>query len=466
MSDPSNEDDTEAVAGDDLEGLYGATDAVVREAKDALSQNKASAIRALIAPLHAADLADLVEHLTQDERDILVTLVGADLDPEVFSYLDETVREDVIEDLGADQIAEVVQELEPDDAVDLIEDLDQQEQAEVLRAVTPEDRALLEDALRYPEDSAGRLMNREAATVPSFWTVGQTIDYMRSDAELPSAFYDIYVVSPSHHPVGLVPVSRLLRSERPVPVEEIMNTELKLIPATMDQENVAFLFRQYGLVSAPVVDDDGRLVGVITVDDVVAVIDEEHEEDILKLGGVREDDLYEAVIDTTRSRFSWLLVNLATAIVASIVIAFFDAAIEKVVALAVLMPIVASMGGNAGTQTLTVAVRALAVKELTTTNALRIIGKEALVGSINGFLFAVIMGVIAWAWFGSLVIGSILAAAMVINLVVAGLAGTLIPLTLERLGMDPAVGSTVVLTTMTDVVGFMSFLGLAALVLL
>lgn len=462
----SDAPETAAEDRDELEGLYGATDALVREVQQALAETKVDAVTALIEPLHAADLADLFEHLTSDERDVLVTLAGADLDPEFFTHLDESVREDVIEVLDTEQLAEVVNELETDDAVDLIEKLDESDQEELLNAVAPAERVLYEEALSYPEDSAGRLMDREAATVPSYWNVGQTIDYMRSDADLPSNFYDIYIVGPTYRPVGLIPVSRLLRTERPVGIGDIMDTELKLIPATMDQEDVAFLFRQYGLVSAPVVDENGRLAGVITVDDVVDVIEEEHQEDMLKLGGVSEDDFYDAVIDTTRSRFSWLLVNLATAILASMVIAMFDAAIDKVVALAVLMPIVASMGGNAGTQTLTVAVRALAVKELTPTNAMRIVGKETLVGGINGILFAALMGLIAWFWFGSVEIGGIIAAAMVTNLLVAGFAGTMIPLTLDRLGIDPAVASSVVLTTVTDVIGFLSFLGLAALVLL
>lgn len=461
---PGGEHD--ASGRDELEGLYGATDALVREVKRAIADGQPDAAATLVRPLHAADLADLFEHLSEDERDVLVTVAGDEFDPEFFSHLDEAVRDDVIEGLDTERLAEVVQGLETDDAVDLIEDLDETGQQELLEAVPPRERAVFEDALRYPEDSAGRLMGREAATVPSYWTVGQTIDYMRTDADLPETFYTIYVVGPTYCPVGAVAVSRVLRSNRPVTITDIMETELKLIPATMDQEDVAFLFRQYGLVSAPVVDDSGRLIGIVTVDDVVDVIEEEHEEDMLKLGGVREDDFYEAVIDTTRSRFSWLLVNLATAIVASIVIGFFEAAIEKVVALAVLMPIVASMGGNAGTQTLTVAVRALAVKELTPTNALRIVGKEMLVGGVNGVLFAALAGGVAWFWFESPMIGAVIAMAMVINLAIAGLAGTLVPLTLERFGFDPAVGSAVVLTTITDVIGFLSFLGLAALILL
>jgi magnesium transporter len=451
---------------DDLEGLYGATDAVVRQIREALAEDRPEAVAELVRPLHAADLADLFELLNAEERNTLVSLIGSDVDPDFFSYLDESVREDVIDDLDTEQLATVVQELDTDDAIDLIEDLDEQDQADLLQAIPAEDRALYEEALRYPEESAARLMDREVATVPSYWSVGQTIDYMRSDAELPSTFYDIYVIGPNYRPIGALPVSKLLRTDRPVPVSEIMSTDIKQIPATMDQEDVAFLFRQYGLASAPVVDDSGRLVGVITVDDVVNVMEEEHEEDMLSLGGVREDDFYNAVIDTTRARFSWLLLNLVTAILASLVIGLFEKSIEKVVALAVLMPIVASMGGNAGTQTLTVAVRALALKELTPANALRIVGKEILVGGINGILFAVLMGAIGWYWFGSLMIGAVLAAAMVINLLMAGLAGTLVPLTLDRLGIDPAIASAVVLTTVTDVIGFLAFLGLATMVLL
>ncbi len=463
MTDTENIDPVES---DDLEGLYGATDTLVREVRSAIAEGQWEGVDALVQPLHAADFADLFHHLTHGELRAVAAFMEGSLDPEFYTYLDESVREDVIDALDTEQLAEVVQELETDDAVDLIEDLDAGEQRELLDAVPPRDRVVYEAALRYPEDSAGRLMRREAVTVPSYWTVGQTIDYMRTDAELPESFYNIYVVGPTHGPLGRVPVSRMLRAARTVEMAGIMDMDLKPIPVAMDQEDVAFLFRQYGLASAPVVDDDGRLVGDITVDDVVEVMEEEHEEDILKLAGLREDDFYDAVIDTTRARFSWLLVNLATAIVASLVIGLFDAAIEKIVALAVLMPIVASMGGNAGTQTLTVAVRALAVKELTPTNALRIVGKETLVGGINGILFAVLVGLIAWFWFDSIEIGGIIAAAMVINMIVAGLAGTLIPLTLDRIGIDPAVGSAVVLTTITDVIGFLSFLGLAALVLL
>ena len=340
-----------------------------------------------------------------------------------------------------------------------------------MKAIPATDRALIEEGLAYPEDSAGRLMQRELVAIPTFWTVGETIDHMRRSAEdrpdaLPNDFYDIFVVDPGYRPVGSIPLSRLLRTRRPVPLTDIMQTEMRVIDTNTDQEDVAFLFRQRDLTSAPVVDGGGRLAGVITIDDVVDVIDEEYEDDIMRLGGVIQDDLYSAAVETVRSRFTWLLVNLGTAIVASLVIGLFDATIEQMVALAVLMPIVASMGGNAGTQTLTVAVRALAMKELTAANAMRVIGKEILVGAVNGVLFAILTGLVAWAWFSSLPIALIIGLAMIINMIVAAFAGALIPLALERAGVDPAVASGVFLTTVTDVVGFFAFLGLAAWLIL
>lgn len=451
---------------DALDELYGLSKDVIEAIEEALGKGENETVHALLEPLHAADIADLLEQLTSGQRESLIAVIGDNLDSEVISYLDYAVREDVVDILNAEQIATIVSDLDSDDAIDFIEDLDEHEQREVLRTIPEEERALYEQSLTYPDDSAGRLMRHEVVTVPLHWTVGDTIDYMRNEeSDLPDDFYNIVAVGPGMAPVGLLQLSKLLRTRRPTPVSDVMEVDLKLIPVTMDQEDVAFLFRQYGLVEAPVVDEDGRMVGVITVDDIVNVLDEEHEEDILKLGGVQADDFYSDVRKTTRLRFSWLMVNLLTAILASAVIAMFEVTLDKIVALAILMPIVASMGGNAGTQTLTVVVRALATNELTAGNAMRIIYKEVLVGGVNGILFALLIGGLAWAWFADPMIGLVIASAMIINLLVAGLTGTLVPIALDRIGVDPAIASTVVLTTVTDVVGFFAFLGLAALIL-
>ncbi|MCH9051853.1 MAG: magnesium transporter [Proteobacteria bacterium] len=444
---------------------------LVQEIHHALATANIRRVEERVGALHHADLADLIEMLAPEDRKILIEIIRAEFDPETLATLEEHVREEVIEQLGAADVAAAIRELDTDDAVEVVEHLDDSVQQEVLDAVPAGDRALLEEGLTYPEDSAGRLMQRQLVAIPAYWTVGETIDFMRQaaerdDDELPEEFYDIFVVDPRHQPLGTVPLARLLRTKRPVKVSDLMAAEIRPVPVTMDQEQVAFLFRQYDLASAPVVSEDGRLVGVITHDDVLDVIDEEAEEDLMRLGGVTGNDLYRAAIDTSRSRFPWLVVNLATAIVASIVIGLFEATIQQIVALAVLMPIVASMGGNAGTQTLTVAVRALAMNELTASNALRIVGKEVLVGGFNGLIFAVLMGIVAWLWFGSPEIGIVIAAAMAINLLVAGFAGVAIPVGLDRTGIDPAVASVVLLTTITDVVGFATFLGLAALFLL
>jgi len=446
-------------------------DRIAEEIADAIAAEDIPRVKRILEPLHYADVADLLERLAIEDRGALVEIIKRDFDPEILHELDEKVRDDIIAKLGLENVAAAVRELDSDDAVNVVEELPEDERKKVLAAIPADERAVIRDALAYPEDSAGRLMQRELVEVPPHWTVGETIDFIRRTADdeqrdLPEVFYDIFVVDGEGKPLGAIPLSRLLRTRRQVPVTEIMETEMQLIPAAMDQEEVAFLFRQRDLVSAPVVDEAGKLVGAITVDDVVDVIQEENEEDFLRLGGVGRADLYSATVDTTRSRFTWLLVNLATAILASIVIGWFDATIEQMVALAVLMPIVASMGGNAGTQTLTVMVRALATKELTAVNAARVIGKEVVVGSLNGVLFAVITGIVAWMWFDSATLGAVLGMAMIVNLVVAGLAGSTIPLVLARAGIDPAVGSGVILTTVTDVVGFFAFLGLAAWLLL
>lgn len=457
----------EGTNGPETERSYGVDESLVRTCEIALSVGRVDELDGLIEGLHASDLADLLEELSSDSRRILFDHVRDRLDPELLTHLDDVVREDVLEQLEPAEVAAVITELDTDDAIDVFEDVAEADQASVLARLSPSDRALVEQALSYPEDSAGRLMQHELVTVPKDWSVGNSIDYMRARAaDLPRDFYEIYVVDDDRRPVGNIPLSRLMRNQRDVRIDDIMLTDLRSAYVEMDQEEAALMFRQYALLSTPVVNDTGQLVGVITADDIVHVIHEEAEEDILRLGGVREDDFYEAVLDTTRARFSWLLVNLGTAIVASLVIGLFDAAIEQVVALAILMPIVASMGGNAGTQTLTVAVRALAMKELTAANAARIMGKEVVVGGINGMLFALMIGLVTWLWFGEPVIGLIIGAAMMFNLLIAGFAGVTIPLALERMRIDPAVGSAVVLTTITDVVGFVSFLGLAAIVLL
>lgn len=448
------------------EALYALRPGVVKAISEALADGRDMRVRRLVLPLHYTDFADLLERLTTDERRQVVELVRARFDPEVLPELDEAVRAEVIEILGPEETAQAVTELDSDDAVELIDELEDEVQQQVLDAIPEADRAIIEESLAYEEDSAGRLMQRELVAVPTLWTVGETIDHLREDRDLPDDFYDIFVVDPAHRPVGAVKLNRLLRTRRPVRVSDIMDEELKTIPVDLDQEEVAQIFRQHDLTSAPVIDEVGRLMGSITIDDVVDVIDEEFEEDLMRLGGVKEDDLYRAALTTTRARFTWLLVNLATAICASLVIAAFEGTIEQIVALAVLMPIVASMGGNAGTQTLTVAVRAIATKELTTTNAMRIVWKEVMVGGFNGVMFAALTGAVAGIWFSSVQLGLVIGAAMIINMLVAGLSGILIPIVLDRSGIDPAVASSVILTTVTDVVGFFAFLGLAAVFLL
>jgi len=460
---------------DSAEPLKGTVHGLESESEErivaALAANDETAVWALIADLHYTDIADLVERLHDETRSRLLTIMGPEFDGDVLIELDETVRDQVIDEVGLETVAQAVTQLESDDAVEIIEELEEHEQQQVLNAISDEDRALIEESLRFPKDSAGRLMQRELVTAPAFWDVGNTIDFLRRNADsddnpLPDHFYVVYVVDPAHRPVGMVWLDKLLRTGRSVTITKVMEPDMKVIPVMSDQEDVAFLFRQRDLVSAPVVDNGGRLIGAITIDDIVDVIDEEHEEDIMRMGGIREDDLYSAVLDTTRARFSWLFVNLLTAIVASIVIGLFDATIDQIVALAILMPIVASMGGNAGTQTLTVAVRALAMKDLTATNAARLVGKEILVGFANGLVFALLAGGVTWFWFENPMLGAVIAIAMVVNLLVAGLAGTVIPLVLDRNGIDPAIASSVFLTTITDVVGFFVFLGLAALILL
>ena len=463
---PPERDDADAWLPEVQPESYGISSDLVRAIAELLEQGDEAEVRERVAELHEADLADLLETLDREQRSQLLKALGTDFGLEVLTYMDDSVREEIVEELEPKQIASSLSDLDSDDAVDIIEDLDEEAQQRVLEALPRAERLVLEESLSFPEDSAGRIMQRELLAVPSSWTVGETIDYMRAAKDLPDDFYDIYIVDPKHQPIGFVPLSRAMRTRRPVKLTDIMTDDMRSVPIQMDQEEVAYLFRQYGLVSAPVVDAAGRLVGVVTVDDVVHIIDEEAEEDLLKLAGVQETDLYSAVLDTTKSRFTWLLINLFTAVAASVVIGLFESALQQIVALAILMPIVASMGGNAGTQTLTVAVRAIAMRDLSAGNALRFVGKELLVGVANGLLFAVVAGLLAWYWFAMPMIGVIIGAAMIINLVVAALSGALVPLGLEKIGVDPAVASSVVLTTVTDVIGFFAFLGLATVFLL
>jgi magnesium transporter len=439
----------------------------IRAVRDALEAEDKAAVEALVEPLHPADVAYVLEQLNGEERERLIAIIRPSFDAETLSHLDETVREEVIELLGPGEVAAAVSELDSDDALDLIEDLDEGEKRRILDAIPAEERALLEQGLAFPEESAGRLMQRKLVAVPSFWTVGETIDFLRASDDLPDDFYDLFIVDPAHKPIGAVPLSRAMRTKRPVKLTEIMETDLRTIPVDMDREEVAYMFRQYALASAPVVDEDGRLVGVITVDDVVHVIEEETEEDLMGLGGVGESDFHAPPLITAWRRIRWLVVTLINTLIASSVISQFDATIQQIVALAVLMPIVAAMGGNAGMQVVTVTVRALATHDLSPgSNLLRAIGKEVLVAGVNAACFALIMGGIASAWFHDWHLGVVLGAAMIFNMMWAGLAGTLIPLAVNHLGWDPAVSAGPFLTTTTDVLGFFSFLGLATLFLL
>jgi len=430
------------------------------------TDNQAS-LTELMEPLHAADIADILEQINTHDRARLIRLYDREFDGEILSELDEGIREEVISVLKPQVLADAVRELESDDVVDLVEDLGEPQQEAILEVLEDADRVAVEQALSYPEYSAGRLMQREVVMAPEHWTVGEAIDHLRSSESLPEQFYHIVLVDPRLHPVGNVTLGKLMRSRREVGLLELKEEVFQIIPVTQDEGDVAYAFNQYHLISAPVVDEEGRLVGVITIDDAMVVLDEEHEEDILRLAGVGEESsLSDRVIETTKRRFPWLFVNLITAIIASLVIAQFDAAIAQLVALAVLMPIVASMGGNAGTQSLAVAVRAIATKDLTGSNVRRVILREVTVGLINGLIFAIVMGIVGLLWFGSPDLGYVIAAAMVINLVVAGFAGTVIPVILDRIGIDPALASGAFVTTVTDVVGFFAFLGLAVVVLL
>ena len=444
----------------------GVTSEFVGEVVERLDAGDGEWLRDSVSDMWAADVADLFEALDADHRDTLIDAVKTVIDPEAFAEIDEDLREAVLDKLEPEELATALTALDTDDVIEIIEDMDAADQEDILARLPEADSVLIRRGLEYDEDSAGRLMQRQLLAIPAYWTVGDAIDFMRSSPDIPEDFYDIFIVDPRHRPLGSLPLSRLLRNRRGMHVNDIMSSDITPMPVDMQQDKLADIFRRQDLVSAPIVDASGKLVGVVTIDDIVDVIDEEHEEDVMRLGGLTGDDLYRAAFETTKSRFPWLLTNLATAVCASLVIAQFDATIEAIVALAVLMPIVASMGGNAGTQTLTVVVRALATRELSRGNALRLIGKEVIVGMANGAAFAIVTGVMVWLWFGDPMLGGVIGTAMIINMVSAGLFGAAIPVVLERLKIDPAIASTVLLTTVTDVVGFFAFLGLAAAVLI
>jgi magnesium transporter len=436
----------------------------VARVTEALEGAEPKAVRALTRDLHAADLADVLEAMEQSDRVRLITVLGRNFDVEALAELDESVRDELMEALPNAVIASAIKKLDTDDALYLIEDLEDDDQREILSKVSKEDRAALSRGLHYEENTAGRLMKTEFVAVPVSWTVGKATDHIRTERHLPDEFIEVYVVDPAFHLVGTVPVSRLLRAASDKKIEAVMDDEQTVFKVTDPQDEVAYRFEKYNLVSAAVTDESGRLAGMLTADDIVEVIQEEAEETMLHLGGVgSEETITDTVLDITRSRFAWLFVNLLTAVLASWVISLFGATLQQMVALAILMPIVASMGGNAGTQTMTVAVRALATRNLSPVNALKVAMREGAVGLINGLLFAVIIGLFAWAWFGSNQLGLVIAAAMVINLVAAALAGILVPLTLDHFDIDPAISSGTFVTTVTDVVGFFAFLGLAAI---
>jgi magnesium transporter len=434
----------------------------VRDVLSAVEAGDDAAARELVAPLHPADVADLFELTRADQRPALAAALTDLLDADVIAEMNDYVREELIDLLDARQVADIAAELDTDDAVAIIEDLEEEEQRAVLRELAPDDRAAIEEALSYPEESAGRLMQRELIAVPEHWSVGQVIDYLRENQALTTDFWEVFIVDPQHRPIGTCHLSWILRTPRGIAMADVMKREQTLIPVDMDQEEVALRFQKYGLISAAVTDPAGRLVGMITVDDVVHVIQEEAGEDILKLSGAGEGDINEPIVDSYKARVRWLLANLLTAMLAASIIRYFEGSIEKMAVLAVLMPMVAGVGGNAGTQTMAVAVRALATNQLTRSNTWRTILREIRVAMLNGVTVAAVMGIGVALIFANPQLGTVIACAVVANIIIAGLAGVLVPVFLDRLDVDPAVASSIFVTMITDSMGFLAFLGLAA----
>ena len=412
--------------------------------------------------LHAADIANLIENLNIETRTKLIEIESFNIDPEIFIELNESVQSEVLQQLSIDSLTKIIKRLESDNAIKILENLNKESKEKVLEKLPPKDKFLLQEGLSYPEDSAARIMQREFTAVPSSWTVGQTIDYLREDKDLPEEFLEIFIVDNDFKPIGTVPSSRVLRTPRDSKMNSIMAEMPVLISVNMDKEEVGHAFENYNLVSAGVVNKENKLVGMITADDIVTVVQEEAEEDALRLAGVGDEEITDSVLLKTKRRFNWLLLNLFTALLATWVISFFGASIEQMVALAFLMPIVASMGGNAGMQTLAVTIRAIATQELSKSNFNRVVGKEFLIGILNGIIFAIITAVIVQLWFKDINLSLLIGVSMILNMIVAGLFGILVPVSLKKMNIDPALASSVFVTTITDVIGFLSFLGLGS----
>ncbi|WP_374649664.1 magnesium transporter [Rhizorhabdus sp.] len=462
-----SETDSEILESSSVETLHDEDDRLKSSFVDAViecvEQGDTDGARALVSPLHPADVADLFELAPQEMRRPIASAISDLLDADVFAEMNEWVREELIDALAPHEVAEIATQLDTDDAVAIIEELEEEDQRAVLRAMEPDDRAAIEEALSYPEESAGRLMQRDLIAVPEHWTVGHVLDYLRGNEDLVTDFWEVFVVDAGHRPIGTCKLSWIMRTPRQVSVGDVMAREQTLIPVDMDQEEVALRFQKYALISAAVVDHSGRLVGMITVDDIVHIIQEEAGEDILKLSGAGDGDINEPVLETVKVRLTWLVVNLGTAILAASVVGLFQDTISRLVVLAVLMPIVSGMGGNAGTQTMAVAVRALALNQLTSSNTARMIFREFRIAITNGLCLGALIGLAVFLIYGNRDLGIVICLAMIINNITAGLAGILVPVGLDKAGADPAVSSAVFVTTATDVMGFFSFLGLAAL---
>ncbi|MFN3274631.1 MAG: magnesium transporter [Paracoccus sp. (in: a-proteobacteria)] len=446
---------------------FGPTRVLLAQIDEAIETGDSTLLNRLLEPMHGADIADIIERLTTARRRAFLQLYSGEIDGEILSEIDESIRDEVIELLPRDVLAEAVREMDSDDVVDLIEDMDEPERAEILAALDESDRAAVQQSLTYPEYSAGRLMQSEVVTAPEHWTVGETIDFLRAEEWLPEQFYHIILVDPRRHPTGYVTLGRLLAARRDVALRDIIEDSFRTVSVLSEESDVAYMFNQYHLISAPVVDEHDRLVGVITIDDAMAVLDEEHEEDILRLAGVNDEShVSDGPVTTARQRLPWLVINLFTASLSAVVISQFEDTITALVALAALMPIVASTGGIAGTQSLAVAVRALATRDLNRSNARRVVRRELYAGMLNGLALALILGLAGTLIFGDVKLGLVLGMAMIVNQIVAALGGVLVPLTLDKMGLDPALASGTFVTTMTDVMGFFAFLGMATLILI